>query len=547
MKKFSFLNKHFFIILISILVFPTFLRMLRPGIFSMQDFHYFRLFEFDKCIADLQIPCRWSQDVGLGFGEPLFNFYGQLSYVFGEVLRLANFSLINSLKIVFILSLILSAVSMYFLAKDIWEDNLSALVSSILYVYAPYRAVDVWVRGALPESVSFVFYPLIILFFEKYLKTNKKTNLLLFGLLVSLLILNHNLSFVLFLPFLVIWVVYRIISLKKWKNIGNLLIVTILSLGIVAFYVFPVINETKYVTLENTIQGYFDFRGHFAGVKQLLFSTNWGYGASVFGPKDDLNISIGFLQWIVPFVSLLLITITRKTKYYREFFVLLLISLVFVFLINNKSIFVWDSLPQMAYIQFPWRFLGVLVFSLSLAAGAGMKVIPEKFKLMFCTIIIIVSIALNFSNFRPDIWYNYTDTDLTQGKLLNEQMAASIGDYWPKTSEKIATNLVENETREYKLILQKSNMSVFEIKYDQKQVSLPVNYFPGWQAYSDNGMRLETKVGDNGLIKVINPTTKVHLKFENTKVRQISNIISFISVIVFLLIFTKYKLYEKNK
>src|SRR3990172_12117775 len=116
MKKIiNFLKVHkwFLVILLSL---PTFWRLLPFGIHSMQDFHLFRLYEFDKCVESLQIPCRWAPDAGLGYGEPLFNFYGQLVYAFGEVFHLAGFSFINSLKILFILSLAASGVSMFFLA-----------------------------------------------------------------------------------------------------------------------------------------------------------------------------------------------------------------------------------------------------------------------------------------------------------------------------------------------------------------------------------------------------------------------------------------------
>src|SRR5258708_34907123 len=140
--------KKFFLLLIIVLAIPTFLQMLRPGIFSMQDFHYFRLLEFSKCVQDLQIPCRWAVDSGAGFGEPLFNFYGQFPYWAGEVFHLLTFSKIDSLKILFILSFVLSGIGMFFLSRKIWKNDLSALVSSIIYLYAPYRAVDVWVRAA---------------------------------------------------------------------------------------------------------------------------------------------------------------------------------------------------------------------------------------------------------------------------------------------------------------------------------------------------------------------------------------------------------------
>src|SRR5712664_1210222 len=109
-----------FVLLVLALSIPTFFQMIRPGIFSMQDFHYFRLVEFDKCVRDLQIPCHWAGDSGALFGEPLFNFYGQFVYVFGEITHLIGASLVDSLKLTFIFSLVGSSAAMFFLARKIW-------------------------------------------------------------------------------------------------------------------------------------------------------------------------------------------------------------------------------------------------------------------------------------------------------------------------------------------------------------------------------------------------------------------------------------------
>src|SRR3989344_5050765 len=118
-------HKWFLVILLSI---PTFWRLFMPGIHSMQDFHLFRLQQFDKCVQNFQIPCRWAPDAGLGYGEPLFNFYGQFAYAVGEIFHLVGFNFINSLKILFILSLVGSGVGMFFLAKRIWKNDFAALV-----------------------------------------------------------------------------------------------------------------------------------------------------------------------------------------------------------------------------------------------------------------------------------------------------------------------------------------------------------------------------------------------------------------------------------
>src|SRR3989344_7449917 len=182
------------LLILLVLTLPTFAFMLRPGIYTMHDFHVFRQYEFDKCVKAKTFPCRWSPDAGLGYGEPVFNFYGQFPYWIGEIIHFLGFQFIDTVKLLFILSLVLSAFTMFAFARTYW-GNLGGILSAVFYVYAPYRSVDVWVRGALPEALSFILFPLILLFIDR-----KKY--LLFSLSLAALILTHNLSVFMFLHFL---------------------------------------------------------------------------------------------------------------------------------------------------------------------------------------------------------------------------------------------------------------------------------------------------------------------------------------------------------
>ena len=120
-KVINFFKNNIFILLVILITIPTFWKMLPEGIYSMQDFHLFRLFEYDLCIQRYEIPCRWAQDAGLGYGEPLFNFYGQFPYFVGEIFHLSGLSFIDSTKILFILSLLGSGIAMFYLSKNIWK------------------------------------------------------------------------------------------------------------------------------------------------------------------------------------------------------------------------------------------------------------------------------------------------------------------------------------------------------------------------------------------------------------------------------------------
>lgn len=492
------MKKWTFVFVILLLTIPTFVLMLKTGIYSMQDFHYFRLVEFDKCIRSLQIPCRWASDAGAGYGEPLFNFYGQLPYIIGEVFHLLSFTKIDSLKITFILSLVLSAFSMFYLSKKIWKNNLSALVSSALYLYAPYRAVDVWVRGALPEALSFVFFPLIIFEIENYLEGRKRKHLLLFSLLISLLVINHNLSVVMFVPFLIIWLIFRYMQTRNIKPFVMLAVSGLFSFLLSAFYLLPVIFESKYVNINSTTIGYFDWRAHFVTLNQLFLSRFWGYGGSTWGSEDGLSLSIGQLQWIISLVIVTIIVLKHKIdRNVKVFGALVLMGIFYLYLTHNQSTFIWNMLPFMKYIQFPWRFLGVALFSLSLASGY-LIVQMRRAGVAIGLVIIPIVILTNFNFFRPDIWYNFHDSDLESGGRWEESMFASIGDYWPQFGHKIPDKISDG-------------------RY--------INYFPGWNKEPDN----------NGLIPVEGSV------FGDTPARTIGNWISLIALGTWTFVFIKYK------
>ena len=529
----KFISTNKILILLFLLSTLSFFRMLRPGVYSTQDFHLFRLYQFEKCLLDFQLPCRWAPDAGLGYGEPIFNFYGQVSYLAGEFFRLIGFSLIDSLKAVFAVSLAGSAIAMYFLAKKIWKNEFAGLISAVLYLFAPYRAVDVWVRGAFPEAVSFILFPLILLSIE-----NKK--FFTFTFLVAALVTTHNLSALMFLPVLVVWLILR----KYWEGfIGG-----VVSLFISSYYLLPLIFESKFINIRNTTLGYFDFHNHFATSFELFISNFWGYGASVWGPKDDLSLAIGYLQWIVPvsvFVFLLVKVMSKRTNIVKnlEFFVLFVLGWFFLFMTHNKSTPIWETFSFLHYIQFPWRFLGMVVFCFSLAAGSISSFNVGK-KFLFSIVVVAATIFLNTAFFREDLWFKVNDSYYTTGSEWDRQRTASIGDYWPIFGP-IPTNSAKESSEYWRLVSKKSNYFKFETKFDQSsELVLPVNYFPGWVAKVDGVDTPIVPSKEEGRIKLEVPSGNrvVELLFLNTTVRKLGNFISLLTIIVVMLF-----MYKRNE
>jgi uncharacterized membrane protein YfhO len=324
----------------------------------------------------------------------------------------------------------------------------------------------------------------------------------------------------------------------------------IFSLLLSAFYLLPTVIEAPLVNLQTTTQGYFDFRAHFVTVPQLFFSRFWGYGGSTWGDEDGLSLAVGQMQWLVAvvvFCGVILKLVRRKIDSKSLLIlVLLFVSILCLFLTHNKSAFFWESFSNiLKYIQFPWRFLGVVVFLLSLSAGYLIVLIPKHSKIV-SIIVISVTVFLNVSFFREDIWKTVTDTDMQNGNSWVEQTRASIGDYWPIYGP--IPNSFANVNEGTVETLHTSNSAQYTIiSSESSTVNLPIAYYPGWTG-TVNGKVIQPAYDAMGRITVPvqQGSNYVKLILQSTPIEKLGNIISLVSVLSLCFI-SWFNMHKKKK
>jgi len=515
---------HLSLIIVALISIVASYRLYRPGIFSMSDdMHVFRQQQFNLCLQDGQIPCRFIRDGGLGYGYPLFNYYPPLSYVFGQIFHSLGLSYVESIKLVFVFTLIIGTFSAYLLGNKLY-GQLGGLIVSVVFSLAPYRAVDVFVRGALAESLALNLVPLFFYFGILLANTTTKINYFFYCLTTTALLLSHNLFALIFIP---LFLLFTIIFYPHQTK--TILLAYTQSALLAAFFVIPAILERGLVTIETMTQGYFQYTAHFATIKQLFFDRSWGFGASLWGPKDDMSFQIGLLQWFLPLISFVL----RRNKI-TSFF--LASSLFFLFLTHSRSTPIWQALPFMAYFQFPWRFLGPTIFCLSLASGGLATAFQKKQQFFLTLIVIILTIFLNFSYFREDIWFPHlTDQEKLNTENTFKQSNAGLQDYWPKFGNTYpktfapASPTILSGQVDIKSYTKKSNSSETYLTVTTPAVIvLPQVYFPK-MTLTDNDTPHNYQLDPSlGLV-----TTKLEpgnhhlvLKLSNTLIRTFANTLS---------------------
>lgn len=526
--------------------------------FNMHDdLQMLRQLELEKCFKDGQIPCRWVPDMGYLYGFPLFNYYPQLPYLFGEVFRLFQLPFNDVAKLTFALGIIASGLTMYLLSKE-YFGKLGGLLSSVFYMWAPYHAVDVYVRGAMNESWAWVWFPLILWSMYRLIKKNENKYLIMLALSLAALLLTHNLMVLIFIPVALIWFVFWLIESKSFKSLVRIIISGTLGLGLAAFFTLPSFFEQKYVHIDYLTQDYFQYFAHYATLYQLFISRFWGDGPSVFGPNDGLAFPVGQIHWVL----ILLILVFVGIKIWKKKKIELLDWLIFfgafvgtlgAFMSHERSTFIWKLIPTLSFVQFPWRFLTLTVLGYSFAIGGLFYALSQinifqKINIQWI-VFGILSIGLmifNWNYFYPVHSGPLTDEQKFSGESWRILVQAGIRDYLP-IEAKVDPNVIRQTLADvikgkgtFANEVSGTDWAKFNVIFstDNNVVRVNIYDFPAWKAFID-GKEVpiyidQTEQWGRMYIQVPKGAHEVYFKLYNTPLRTISNVISGVSWLVLL-------------
>ena len=531
------MKRTIFILIIFLL---TGYRLFRPGYYSMQDdMHIFRLQQFSQCIQDGQVPCRHIADGGFGYGYPLFNFYSPLFYGLSYLFSRLGFSLINSIKISVMLINLIGIIGIYLLSKKLFKNKYTVFLATALFAFFPYRATDIYVRGAFAEIMAISLIPITAYFHHNYSNKATKTNLIFATISSACLFLSHNLIALLSLPIIVFFILWPKFKFKLKKFLP-----LILGLLSSSFFIIPALLEKKFTTINTMTQGYFDFRAHFTTLKQLFLDRSWAYGASLWGPVDDMSFQVGLPHWPLAIVSVLLYIKSRIKIKSKTILIggLTFLSLTSLFMTHSRSTFIWLTIPFLKFFQFPWRFLSIATISIPLLAATAINNLKPLLQKIMAPLLIIITIFLNINYFKEDIYFpNLTDKDKLTAPEILRQSGAGLKDYWPNFGQQFPKSFapdkpLTNQTDTQVISYQKTSNKVtttINIIQTSDTITLPLAYFPGWHLKIDNTPSKIIIDPNLGLIQTPSLNQGQHIieaQLRSTITQKFSNLISLVAI-----------------
>ncbi len=455
-------------------------------------------------------PVRWMPDAAYGLGYPFFSYYAALPYYLAALLNLIGADILTSIKLTQTLGFLLAALTMYSWMRRQTRGRWAAWLAAVGYTAAPFHMVNVYVRGdSLSEFYAFVFYPLILW----ALDLPDRTPLRRAGLALAYagLLLTHNLSALIFTPFALLSVL-----LRRRPNGGTLRDLGALGVGmaLAAWFWVPALAESPLVQLGTVTEGYFHYTNHFRGPDLVQDSLWFDYALTSPGRTP---FAMGLLQAVGAGVGALM-TLAWLARGARSSAVeglprrdpiptlyILLGLFLSTLMITPLSRFLWDHIPLLPIVQFPWRFLSVQALFAAAVLGIGVDLWPAG---KFCALasllfgaLLILAVLIPLHPDRLPI----APEDITRERLLlYELFTSNIGttirhEYLyravvprPFTSDAVvepeapprafpldgarleATRLEASPTRQ-----------VWRVSGEGGDIAFPLLYWPGWRGSVD--------------------------------------------------------------
>ena len=395
-------------------------------------FHLWRAVQIAQCLRQGYLYPRWAPDMAHGYGFPLFIFHSPLTAYVGALLNLLGMAWPLAINATFVLGMLLAGSFAFIFARDLF-GRAAGLVAAVAYVYAPFLAYDVFNRGSLSESFAWTFPPLILWAVHRWSVRRQRRFLALAALSLAGFILTHNLFAFLFAPLLAGWVLLDGYLSRDWRVIGRGALAGLLGLGLCTFFWLPGLAERGWVQTDRLLGTWvFEYSNNFLDLRQLLASPRAVDPALM---NDWPPKALGLFPALV---ALLPLARWRGLNRHTRWRVALLwaSTAAFAFLTLPASRPLWDRLPLLPYIQFPWRFLGPAAFCTAILAGISVSNLQSpdhksqtpnpKLRTLLAAILILLFTLGNLGWFYPRHCGSPGDTSIA-GMIEWERATDTLG------------------------------------------------------------------------------------------------------------------------
>jgi hypothetical protein len=301
---------------------------------------------------------HWTAMAHYGYGEARFLFYPPFSWTLGASLgAVLPWKIVPAAYIWIVLTL--SGWSMFLLARQ-WLPRSSAIFAAALYATNPYHLVIVYWRSAMAELMIAVYLPLLLLWI---LRSEEEGPRIVFplSLLMAASWLTNVPGAVMMNYSLAVFILCCAIMQRSFRIIGYGALTATLGAGLAGFYLAVVIHERWWVHIGQVFA---------PGVSP---QENFLFASTAYPEHDRFNLLVSIVAIAQIAAVGGAIFLLRRLRIQKLWWMLLAWVTLCSVLMWKYTYPLWIHLPELRFVQLPWRWLLCLNVGFALTIAMALR------------------------------------------------------------------------------------------------------------------------------------------------------------------------------
>ena len=487
---------------------------------------------------------RWTEWSNHGFGEPRYIFYPPLSWMLGAALGLVvPWNAVPGTFIV--LAQTLAGVFTFAALRRILPER-AALFGAACYAANPNALLMAYMRSDFAELLASAFFPLLVLYALRVgrIAENKCVDsrfpIVAFAIVFAAVWLSNAPAGVMASYGVALVFAWLALTQKSWLPLAPGVAGLALGFGLSGFYLLPAAYEQRWVNIGEALSS------------GLLPAQSFLYTRI----SDTEHTAFNFLA---SNVALLLIVMTglacvaarkeaEERGRLRFWLTLLVLAAVATILMLRFTSVLWDVLPELRFVQFPWRWMSTVavVWAFFLAATSARK--KYGWIWMAATVVVLAGTA---TYLVPHAWWDTEDIPVLQSGIEEGKGFDGTDEYDPvgddhynlpekaPLAEVLSSDGRGGTAQEARIHVDRWGGEEKAISVSAREpvrVGLRVLNYPAWRVEL-NGKRITPqKAQESGqmIVPVGAGESRIVVCFARTRDRVLGNAVSLVSVLAAL-------------
>jgi len=417
---------------------------------------------------------------------------------------------------------------------------ISSIGAAAAWLFAPYLALDLYVRAAFAEAAAVGIAPFALLGLITALERPGVASVALGAAAIALVPLAHNgIALLLFPVFAAVVVVRAAHSERPLRTAAAGASAVAGGLGLSACFWLPALLEKHFVKTELLRTDFFNWSVHIISPWQLLWGR-WGFGYSVAGPNDGISFSLGLLNIALALAGVVIGVRALSRAHRLDAMVFAGAALAGALLATEWSSPIWARITTLQYLQFPWRTLFLPALFMPLLALFAFERVGAKASVVLIVLIVLVSLRQT----QPAGYESFDDEYYAPASIGAHGLESTTRrEYVPRwvqiPLQYTGVGLISPDSRLLMRVLSaRSTRRVYLVTAPAAvTVMESTSYYPGWAVLIDGRETSILPAPAFGMISFLVPRGHhvIVIDLRPTRVRQFALLVSVLTFALLLL------------